>query len=258
MKIYLDIIFIINLLFDFLLLLTVSIILRRKLKISRLLIGSLLGGLSIFLLFIKISSLELFIFKIVISILMILITFGRVGFIKNITYLYFTSIVLGGFIYFLNNQLSYKVEGLVFINNGYSINIILLLFISPIIMYFFIKQNQDMKRNISNYHSVIIIYKKVEYKYNAFLDTGNKLKDPYKLRPVSILFDNSINIDKYLIIPYNGLDKTGIMNAFVADKMIIDNKYVIEKPVIALSKDKFNLDESEIILNSSYGDIFLK
>lgn len=75
MKIYLDMIFMLNFCFDFILLLSVSIVLRRNISIKRLLLGSTLGGLSIFVLFMKINSFELFLIKFVISLLMLLVTF---------------------------------------------------------------------------------------------------------------------------------------------------------------------------------------
>ena len=101
MKIYLDLIMILNFVFDFLLLLSVSIILRRNVSINKLILGAFIGGISILFLFIKINSFELFIFKILISILMILISFGYKDiryFGKNILFFYMTIIVLGGFL----------------------------------------------------------------------------------------------------------------------------------------------------------------
>jgi len=47
------------------------------------------------------------------------------------------SIFLGGSIYLINDALGYEVSGLVFINNGYSINLIILIFISPIILFLY-------------------------------------------------------------------------------------------------------------------------
>ena len=66
MKIYLDLLFFLNFGFDFILLLVVSIILRRNVSLTRIVLGGLIGGLSIFILFLKINSFELFILKILI------------------------------------------------------------------------------------------------------------------------------------------------------------------------------------------------
>ena len=76
MKLYLDLIFLINIWFDFLLLLSVSILLKRNTKLKRIILGSLFGGITIFILFIKLNSIELFIYKIITSIIMILISFS--------------------------------------------------------------------------------------------------------------------------------------------------------------------------------------
>ncbi|MEG0826566.1 MAG: sigma-E processing peptidase SpoIIGA, partial [Bacilli bacterium] len=124
MKIYLDLVLLLNFSFDFILLLSVSIILRRNANINRLLIGSFLGSLSILFLFIHINSFTLFIFKIIISVLMIITTFNYKNiryFLKNFVFLYMSSIILGGFLYFLNINFAYKQNGLVFYHNGISI-----------------------------------------------------------------------------------------------------------------------------------------
>ena len=193
MKVYLDYIFFINFMFDFLLLLSVSIILRRNIKIKRIILGALIGGVTIFTLFLRMNSLELFLFKIIISILMILITFGYMNIkytIKNLIYLYISSMFLGGILYFLNIEFSYHQEGLVFYHNGLSINIIVLLIISPIIIYTYVKQLLDLKTNYSKYYKIDIKYKNKIIKLNAYLDTGNKLFDPITHIPIIIAKDS--------------------------------------------------------------------
>ena len=82
MKIYIDVILFINICFDFLLLLSVSIILRRHAKIYRIILGSLIGGITIIFLFFNITTIQLFILKLIIALLMVLATFGY----KNIKY----------------------------------------------------------------------------------------------------------------------------------------------------------------------------
>ena len=130
MKIYLDVIFLINFFFDFFLLMITSILLRRKVKFKNMILGSLIGALSIFVLFININSFELFIIKIIISLIMVLVTFKYKNIrytLKNIVYLYFTSMILGGVLYYLNVEFSYKQEGLVFYHDGLSINFVFLI-----------------------------------------------------------------------------------------------------------------------------------
>lgn len=254
MKIYIDFVLFINFMFDFLILISVNLILKRYAKIYKIIIGSIVGSLSIFLLFINLNTFTLFIIKLFISILMIVISFGFRDFFKNFLYLYLISIILGGFIYFINNNVSYKTDGLLFINNGYSVNLILLLIISPIILYLYIKDYHKSKNIVSNIHLVTIKYNNKVYNYRGYLDTGNKLKDPYKNRAVSILYDNSIKPDRFIYIPYNTLSEEGILKGIIVDYMIIDNIYKYDNVVIGLTDNRFILDESDIILNSSYSN----
>lgn len=145
MKIYVDLIIILNFMLDFLLLLSLSLILKRNAKILRLLLGALIGGISIVFLFINVSSLELFFYKVFISILMILISFGFKNIkytFKNMVYLYLLSIILGGGLYFINDELAYKNEGLIFFHNGFSINVLIIIIASPIILFLYIKDSR--------------------------------------------------------------------------------------------------------------------
>ncbi len=250
MKIYVDIVFMINFMFDFLLLLTVNIVLKRNIKLKRIFIGSLIGGLSIFLLFINLNSLELFLFKIIISILMIIITFGRNNFFKNTLYLYFISIILGGFLYYLNMEFSYKNSGLVFFHNGFSINFILLIVLSPIILYLYIKQTKELKI-INNYqYNVSFTYRRKKYNYLGYIDTGNKVYDPYTHRPVILLYDKSFNISNPIYIPYKTIDNNGLLKSFKVDKLYVDDREY-RKVIIALV-DKPFISGINILLHADY------
>ncbi|MEG2322444.1 MAG: sigma-E processing peptidase SpoIIGA, partial [Bacilli bacterium] len=150
MKVYIDLVLILNFFFDFLLLLSVSLILRRNVSIYKIMLGAFIGGLSLLFLFIKINSITLFILKILISIIMLLVSFGYKSLkytVKNGLFFYTSSIILGGFLYFLNIQFSYKNNGLVFINKGLSINVVFLIIFCPIIIYIYIKQGLTLKNN---------------------------------------------------------------------------------------------------------------
>lgn len=251
MKIYIDFILLINFFFDFLILFTVSKVLKRKTKLYKIIIGSLIGSLSILILFTNTSNFILFFLKLLIAVLMILSTFGIKGLIKNFLYLYFVSIILGGFLYFINNTFSYKVEGLIFINNGFSLNFLILLIISPIIIYIYIKENKYHKKS-NNLHVVTIKYLDNVYTYSAYLDTGNNLYDPYFHKPVCILYDKNIDIKNIIYIPYNTLNETGILKGIKVDEMIIDNKDRYKNVLIGISEFKFNLFSCDMILHSSY------
>ena len=249
MKIYLDLIMILNFFFDFLLLLSVSIILRRNVSIYKIMLGAFLGGLSILLLFIKMSSLTLFLYKIIISIIMIIVSFGFKNIkytFKNLLYLYSTSIILGGFLYFLNVEFSYKQEGMIFFHNGLSINFIFLIIFSPIIIYIYIKQGIWLKNNYSNYYKVNLFYNGKKISLNGFLDTGNDLKSPITNKPV-ILISKKIFCSNYFFIPYNGVNNSGLLKCFKADIEINNKRY--NKIIIGLLDKDIKIDGIDCLLN---------
>ena len=256
MKIYLDLVFFINFFFDFLLLLVVKFLLKRNVGIKRIILGALLGATSILFLFLPLNQVTLFLLKVIISILMILTTFGfqnKNYFFKNILYLYFNSILLGGFLYFLNIEFSYKNTGLIFFHNGFSINFILILILSPIIFYFYIKQEKELKIKNTYHYQVEVYYNHKVKKYSAYLDTGNKLYDPYFHKPIILLYDPDFGkIEKPVYIPYHTLDHTGILEAFKADKIVVDKTKTILKPLIALSNKPFQMEEVEMLLHRDY------
>lgn len=250
MKVYLDLVMILNFFFDFILLLSVSILLRRNVSIYNILAGAFLGGLSILLLFIDINSLELFIYKIIISLFMTIITFGYKSFkytFKNLVYLYSASIILGGFLYFLNIEFSYKQVGLIFINNGLSINVIFLIIFCPIIIYIYVKQGLWLKTNYSNYYKIEMYIGKNKYVLNAYLDTGNTLTDPITNKPV-ILIDKKINCDKFFFIPYKTITNEGMIKCIKADKILINGIYKY-KVIIGLLEEKIKMDGIDCLLN---------
>lgn len=104
MIIYIDIVFLINFIFDLLLLLTVNIALKRYSKIFKLFLSALFGSCSLISLFIPLGNFGLFFLKVGIAITMNLIAFGykniRYTF-YNIIYFFMCSIILGGFLYYL-------------------------------------------------------------------------------------------------------------------------------------------------------------
>ena len=231
MKIYIDLILVINFIIDYLLLYGTKKILKNKTSRKRILIGSIIGS-STSLLMIYQNNI---IIKIILSILIIIITFGIKNIIKNITYFYLLSIILGGTLY-------------LFDLNIYKLNYQILLIISPILIYLYIRENIKYKNIYSNNYIVEIYINNKLYKLEGMIDTGNELKDPYKKRSIILV---NLNLDytkyKYLFVPYNALNTQGIIPCIKPDKIIINNK-IFTNYLIGLSKDKFHLNGVECIL----------
>lgn len=258
MKIYVDLIFFLNFAFDFILLLSVSLILKRNVKLRRLLFGGFLGALSIFSLLIKLSSISLFFLKVGISILMLLAAFGYRNiryFFKNFCYLYMASIILGGFLYFLNVQFSYKNEGLVFFHNGLSINFILLLLFGPVILYVYVRQCRSMKLSIQHFHKVDLCLSDDSWIHlNGYLDTGNQLYDPYGHRPVILVYHKKFNssYDNKILVPFSTLNEKGVIPCQKIKQMRLDGKKDYFDVLIGISKQPFQMEGVDCIIHNDY------
>lgn len=251
MKIYIDLILILNFGFDFILLFATSYLLKRNTKLIKILLGSLFGSLSTLLLFFNISSFTLFIMKLLISIFMILITFSYnniKNFIKNLIHLYLNSIILGGFLYLLNIEFSYKHNGLIFYHNGLSINFIILIILSPIIIYLYVKQIKELKVTQNNYHKIDIFLDK-EYHLNAYLDSGNKTRSIYFNKGINIINKNIIKEDlKYFYEPITTINGTSIIKCFKVKRILIDN-VELNDVIFGISNEYFKIDV-DVILNN--------
>lgn len=251
MKIYVDLVLVLNFGFDFILLLSVSLLLRRMVSINRILLGAFVGSLSILFLFINISSFCLFLLKIIISIFMILITFGykdKIYFLKNMGFLYMSSIVLGGFLYFLNVQFSYKQQGLVFFHEGLSINFIFLIIFSPIIIYIYVRQGLSLKNNYSKYHNVKLYFDNKSIECVGYVDTGNKVVDPYLKRKVVLINKEYETQSQYIYVPINTVNSGGLIKCLKLKKLEIDGKEIKDKLLLGFINKKINIDGVDCIL----------
>lgn len=249
MTIYIDGLLFLNFFFDYLLLLTVAITLRRNVKMFRIILGAFIGSLTILILFFKTTSLELFFLKIYLSLIMILVTFGYRDlktFIINIITLYLVSILLGGFLYMINIEFSYKHKDILFINNGLSINVIVLLIISPIILYVYIKQIKLYKTKIINNYKTNIYINKKQLNLNGYLDTGNMLT--YKNKPVILTnLTNNFN-NKKIYIPYIVVGSSGLLECIKVNKVEVIGLGTYKNIYLGFSKD-IKINGADILLN---------
>lgn len=253
MTIYIDLVLFINFMFDFNLLLALNILLKRGKKLRWIILGALLGSLSVFLLFLHLNSFTLFLFKLIIAILMILIAFGYKDFQTfkdNLSYLYVLSIILGGGLYLINDHFGYKSSGLIFISEDYSINLILIIILTPTLLFLYLKESKKLKLNYSKYYKVDILLDDSIINLTAFLDTGNKLVDPITLRPIILVEKNLINLDnkKIMYVPYNSLNNHNLLKCIKPKYIIVEGKK-FKNVLIGLSEEKFNIPGINCILN---------
>lgn len=243
MTIYIDLLFILNFIYDGLLLLTVSITLKRNISIKRILFGSLIGALSTFIILIPFNKYLLLILKILSGLLMLIVTFKYKNikyFINNILYLYMCSTILAGFLYFLKIQFN-------------NLSYILILIISPLILYLYIKEQKQLKNIVNYYKKVIITFKNNQIlELNGFIDSGNKLKDPITNKYIILINKNKLkgiyNIRSPIYVPINTVNGNGLLECISIKNIIIDNKEY-NNYLLGISNTFNGFEEVECLLN---------
>lgn len=237
MKVYIDLIIIINFFYDFLIISATSTLLKRNVPILRIIISSILGEISIVTLFISFDKLILILFKILLSIIMVYISFGRHKFLESIFYFYVITIILGGSSY-------------LFGGDTYITNVILLMLISPVIITLYIKAIREHKSKLNCLYDVILIEGSESYKFNGYLDTGNKLIDPITKLPV-IMINKELNIDakKKFLVPYKVINNESILECIKVDKVLVDGKCI--NVLLGLCEKSIFKDNIDVILNDS-------
>lgn len=245
MTVYIDLVCIINFIYDFLILLTVSFTLKRNRKIYYYILSSLIGVLSTFLLFLKINKIVLFLLKILISIIMVIVAFGYKSIkytISNIMYFYMTSIILAGFLYLIKGN-----------SSNFNLNYILLLIIGPIILFIYYKSNKKLKNTYSDYYKIKIVFDNIEYNLMSFYDNGNNLKDPVSKKSIIIVGNSKLekiyNIRSPVYVPVITIKGSHLMKCFKPSYIILNDKKIYNY-LIGESSIKFS-DGVECLLNKS-------
>lgn len=245
MTVYIDLVCIINFIYDFLILLTVSFTLKRNRKIYYYILSSLIGVLSIFLLFLKINNIVLFLLKILISVIMVIVAFGYKSIkytISNIIYFYIISITLAGFLYLIRDN-----------NSNFNLNYIIILIIGPIILYIYYKCNSKLKNTYSDYYKIKIVFDNIEFNLISFYDNGNNLKDPISKKNIIIVGNNKLekiyNIRSPVYVSVITINGSHLMKCYKPSYIILNNKKIYNY-LIGESSIKFS-DGVECLLNKS-------
>ena len=240
MKIYIDLFFLLNLIMDCIIIISTSILLKRKTSTIRIILSSLLGGISSLLLFSNINKILL---EVISIILMVLIAFGynKIRYIiKNIIYLYLLSTLLGGIIYLFNIKVS----------NNVFLTYLIIIIISIEVLILYIKEIKKMKNIYNNYYKVDIYFKdKEKISVIGFVDTGNNLYDPYKKRPIILLSKKYIRDDNYILVPYYTTNGEGLLKCIKPDIIFIEGIGYKGNILIGFSDSPKLIDGVDVILH---------
>ena len=252
MKIYVDLVFFVNFMYDLFLLMAVAFCLKEKVTLKRLLFGAFLGGISIFFLFLPLNQVHLFFLKILVSIFMILGTFSyrnKTLFFKHLACLYFASFFLGGILYFLNDTFSYEKQGLIFFHKDISINFICILLLGPVFFYLYLKKLRVEKKNLSLVHQIRFEAFGKTFQVEGYLDTGNRLRDPFKKRSVILLYEKGLQpkIEESILVPFETAKGKGLVRCNLPETLYVDEKEM-KNYLVGFLEEKVNLDGRSCIL----------
>ena len=240
MRIYIDLFFLFNTIMDIIIITSVSILLKRNTTYKRILISSLLGGLSSLMLFTSINRLLL---ELITIILMITIAFKYKNiryFLTNILYTYILSILLGGLIYLFNSKVTLNIY----------LNYLVIIILSIEVMTLYIKENKKIKNTYNNYYKVDIYFKdKEKISLIGFLDTGNNLYDPYKKRPIILVDKKYQKEDKFILVPYHTINGEGLLKCIKPEKVYIEKIGYKTNLIVAFSSSPSTINGVEVLLH---------
>ena len=281
MTVYLDIIFLENFILNCIILYAVSLVIKEKAGCIKLIIASLIGASYVIIYYlINFQSKWNLIFKIILSVVMVYISFMPKSFkefIKQITFFYLVSFVFGGaslgVIYMVN-------AGKISIRNGiivgnYTLKTIfigvILAFTIITVAFKFVK-NRISKKDLFCNIKIIINQSKINVK--AVIDTGNFLKEPITNIPVIVvekdilknfvpkeILENIENIlggdlknipeniqneymSKLKVIPFSSLGKqNGMLLGIKADGVVVEldnEEKYVEKVILGIYTKKLS------------------
>ena len=245
--VYVDLLVFQDLLMNYIVLIATGILLSRNTKFKKTFLSAVIGTIPIVFLFMNINKLLLFVINFLFAIIMSIVSFeykNTIYTIKNVLYIYLIGIFLAGSIYLLDINIMYKI-------NNYLLNVIILAIMSPIITSIYIKSIQKIKSQYSNYYKVDIYFKdKPKISINAFLDTGNFLKDPYSHKPIILVNKNTIKLtnEKIILVPYHTIDNASLIKCFAPQKIYID-KVGYKKNILIGLIDRELIEDVDCILN---------
>lgn len=240
MEMYIDLFFIFNVIIDYIIILSVSILLKRKSSYTRMILSSLLGGISSLLLFTSFNRILIMIISII---LMVLISFGYKGIryvISNILYMYILSTLLGGIVYLFNVK----------VINSIPLTYLIIIIIAIEVMILYIKESKKMKNIYNNYYKVDIYFKdKDKISLIGFVDTGNNLYDPYKKRPIILVSSRYKREDNFILVPYHTLSGDGLLKCIKPDIIFIEGIGYKGNVLIAFSDSPNLINGVDVILH---------
>ncbi|MGN1131999.1 MAG: sigma-E processing peptidase SpoIIGA [Ruminococcus sp.] len=246
MTVYVDTLVFTNIIIDYILLSITGKILKINYKQFRLIIASLLGGISSMIILLpSMNFLFNFVTRLFVTIIIVLSGFGYKNFrtlAKRTFVLFLISTSFSGLILFM---LSVVKSDFISVNNSvvyFNISPLMLIVMTTVayILLRLIDKIRFEKGNLI--HKIKIKYDDKEYTFFSKYDTCCNVKEPFSRSEVILaeekLLKNIIVPDgKYRIIPFNSLGGEGIIKGFLPQELYIDDTKISREVYIGITKD---------------------
>ncbi len=267
MTVYIDVLISVNIIVDYFLILLAAKFLNIKVKTSKIILSAIVGGFfSIYIFFPHFSIIVDTLFKLICSIIMVLVAFGY----KNIKrlfrcscFLFVISFIYGGAMLAIANIFPLKA---IMVHNSivyYDISPLMLIlftgsfYIIAIGLKFALKRNNALAKNCS----VQISFNGLESNFEGIFDTGNSVKDILCGSEVLIIDKTAATKllkgepkdypSAYRVIPISTVSGARLLEGIRCEKASIhfDNKCLtLDNPVLAISETKIDKEYS-VLLN---------
>lgn len=220
MEVYVDILLLENFVVNFFLMYIVMQTMRLSFKVKRIILSSGLGSLYVLTLLLpQLKFFTLLPFKLLTALLMVIIVVKQINLwilLRGTIIYIFYSMLLAGFIVFieLNNQSSY-LEGMLYGKFSYQGSLIKGVLIAAMIIYIVMHRLvvfvRDRREILNFTYTIEVGFCNCNSKINAFLDTGNELREPVTNLPViiverNILKEIELKEENKMFIPYKVLN----------------------------------------------------
>jgi len=253
----------VNLYVNFFLIKACGAFLHRKISTPRCVLGAMTGGVSsLVILLPSLPVLPSAGIKLFIGAVLVLIVFGRGGFLKNSLIFLVINMLFAGVMLILS--LFSSPLGMIY-NNGtvyFDISFLALLIFTALayLLIRVLRYFLDVKFNADRVYTVVFKYRGENRTLNAFADSGNTLTDFFTGSPV-IICDKSTCADLFpdlevsshelvkglRLLPYSTINGSGIIPVFKPDSVKIDDKSV--DALIGISKNDINKNGVNAIFN---------
>lgn len=251
MVIYLDVLLFENLVVNLFLLYITARTLRVKVELKYILLAATIGSLYVItLVYPQLKNFSSVSFKIIVAAILVLISFRKRKIIFNIKALaifILYSMMLAGACIFIQYSQNYDINNFAIINFSYKKLMLSVMTIYMIIdrVVIFIKERKDLSNLI---YSIDIVLKNSEKNINAFLDTGNELREPATNLPVvivekSVFQDVDLKCYDKFYIPYRVVSgKGGNLQGFKPEYIKIHqgNETTTREVIVAFAGERLS------------------